>query len=74
MPCQNSVRSEDAVLLSGGGGEWMLEDGGHCDTFLSQTIPLATNKCLHEIRAKTEKLKCWDEAREEGCCLVRDNT
>lgn len=52
----------------------MLEDGGHCDTFLSQTIPLATSKCLHEIRAKTEKPKCWDEAREESCCLVRDNT
>lgn len=56
------------------GGERMLGDSIHCHTSLSQTILLAMSKCLCEVRAETEKPKCWDGVREESCCMVRNGT
>ena len=56
------------------GGERMLGDSIHCHTSLSQTILLAMSKCLCEVRAETEKPKCWDGVREESCCVVRNGT
>lgn len=52
----------------------MLGDSTPCRTCVSQMVPLATYKSLRDVRAKTEKLKCWDGGREESWCKVRNGS